>query len=46
MFKKKYSLLKYFGKSKVKKSLRKKTFRKRRNLRKRHNKSKKNMRGG
>jgi hypothetical protein len=46
MFKKKYSLLKYFGKSKVKKSLRKKTFRKRRNLRKRRNKSKKNMRGG
>jgi hypothetical protein len=46
MFKKKYSLLKYFGKSKVKKSLRKKTLNKIRNLRKRHNKSKKNMRGG
>ncbi len=41
MFKKKYSLSKYFGKSK-----RRKTFRKRQNLRKRHNKSKKNMRGG
>ena len=46
MFKKKYSLLKYFGKSKMKKTLRKKTFRKRRHLRKRHNKSRKNMRGG
>lgn len=41
MFKKKYSLLKYFGKNKMKK-----TFRKRRHLRKRHNKSRKNMRGG
>ena len=51
MFKKKYSLLKYFGKSKVKKSLRKKSLRrkslrKRQNSRKRYNKSKKNMRGG
>lgn len=43
MFKKKYSLLKYFGKS----TNRRKTFRKRRNLRKKYNKSKKNMmRGG
>jgi len=41
MFKKKYSLSKYFGKSK-----RRKTFRKRRNLNKKCNKSKKNMRGG
>ena len=46
MFKKKYSLLKYFGKSKMKKTLRKKTFRKRHHLRKRHHKSRKNMRGG
>jgi|694.fasta_scaffold122483_2 hypothetical protein len=41
MFKKKYSLTKYFGKSK-----RRRTFRKRHNLRKKYNKSKKNMRGG
>ena len=40
MFKKKYSLSKYFGKSK-----RRKTFRKRHSLRRRHNKSKKYMRG-
>jgi hypothetical protein len=46
MFKKKYSLLKYFGKSKLKKTLRRKTLRKRHKLRKRHNKSKKHMRGG
>lgn len=46
MFKKKYSLLKYFGKSKLKKTFRRKTLRKRHKLRKRHNKSKKNMRGG
>ena len=46
MFKKKYSLLKYFGKSKMKKTLRKKTFRKKHHLRKRHYKSRKNMRGG
>ncbi len=41
MFKKKYSLSKYFGKSKQRK-----TFRKKRNLCKKHSKSKKNMRGG
>jgi len=53
MFKKKYSLLKYFGKSKMKKTLRKKHNKsKRHNKRhskkhtRRHNKSKKNMRGG
>lgn len=46
MFKKKYSLLKYFGKSKGKKTLRKKTLRKRPHIRKRHHKSRKNMRGG
>ena len=47
MFKKKYSLLKYFGKSKLKKTLRKKRkVCKSNNHCKRHNKSKKNMRGG
>jgi len=52
MFKKKYSLLKYFGKSKLKKTLRRKTLRNKRkicksnNHCKRYNKSKKNMRGG
>jgi hypothetical protein len=46
MFKKKYSLSKYFGKSKRRKIKRRKTFRKRHNLCKKYNKSKKNMRGG
>ncbi len=48
MFKKKYSLLKYFGKSKLKKSLRRKrcSLRKRSSRCKRYNKSRKNMRGG
>jgi hypothetical protein len=48
MFKKKYSLSKYFGKSKVKKSLRRKrcSLRKKHTRCKRRNKSKKNMRGG
>ena len=54
MFKKKYSLLKYFGKSKLKKTLRRKRYslRKKRkicksnNHCKRYNKSKKIMRGG
>lgn len=49
MFKKKYSLLKYFGKSKLKKTLRKKTLRKKcrsNNHCKRYNKSKRNMMGG
>jgi hypothetical protein len=41
MFKKKYSLLKYFGKRKGKKTLRK-----RHQQHKRHHKSRKNMRGG
>ncbi len=42
MLKKKYSMLKYFGK----RSNRRKTFRKRRSLRKKNSKSKKNIRGG
>ena len=48
MFKKKYSLSKYFGKSKRRKTLRKKrcSLRKRNSRCKRYNKSKKNMRGG
>jgi hypothetical protein len=54
MFKKKYSLLKYFGKSKLKKTLRKKrcslrkknTQCKRNKRNKRNQKSKKMMRGG
>ena len=48
MFKKKYSLLKYFGKSKLKKTLRRKrcSLRKKHSRCKRYNKSKKNMRGG
>ena len=52
MFKKKYSLLKYFGKSKMKKTLRRKrcSLRKKhtrcKKHNKRHNKSKKMMRGG
>ena len=46
MFKKKYSLSKYFGKSKRRKIKGRKTFRKRHNLCKKYNKSKKNMRGG
>jgi hypothetical protein len=44
MFKKKYSLLKYFGKSKFKKTLRKKC--RSNNHCKKYNKSRKNMRGG
>jgi hypothetical protein len=52
MFKKKYSLLKYFGKNKLKKTLRKKRSHKRHkicrsnNHCKRYSKSKKIMRGG
>ena len=49
MFKKKYSLLKYFGKSKMKKTLRKRNNKSKKHSKrhnKRHNKSKKNMRGG
>ena len=50
MFKKKYSLSKYFGKSKTKKTLRKKrcSLRKKHNHThcKKHHKSKKNLRGG
>jgi hypothetical protein len=48
MFKKKYSLLKYFGKSKLKKTMRRKrcSLRKKHTRCKRHNKSKKIMGGG
>ena len=48
MFKKKYSLLKYLGKSKRRKTLRRKrcSLRKRNSTCKRYNKSRKNMRGG